>query len=142
MTDTNRETCPSYESMVKTLRDIEDTYKDDGMEMTADLFGRARSYIEALRSERDTLTRQRDALQAVVDRLPKTADGVPVFDSIIVYYPHRTGVVKCETMCSTDGWVAVACSQEDAKRIDYEMINVASCYSTESAALSAAKDKQ
>lgn len=74
---------------------------------------------------------ERDRLQAIVDLMPKTADGVPVVPGMMLYYPVRghTGVIQDEAL------VGIPTDWDEA------WTDCDECYSTKEAAEAAAKDK-
>lgn len=54
--------------------------------------------VEVLSNERDALEAECAVLRKIVDRLPKTADGVPISTKTEVWYIHPSGEVKMTFM--------------------------------------------
>jgi hypothetical protein len=76
-----------------------------------------------------TVQRERDELRAVVEKLPKTADGVAVVPGMVVYAIHPM----------TDSYVAMMVYM-DADNDEWQNGNrndFSECYSTKAAALAA-----
>ena len=75
---------------------------------------------------------ERDRLQAIVDRLPKTADGVPVVPGMQIWpffeIEDEQGAVVC--LCAHDG-------PTGEMLVDGDTMNVGKCYSTRDAAVAA-----
>ena len=75
---------------------------------------------------------ERDRLQAIVDRLPKTANGVPVVPNMRIWpffeIEDEQGAVVC--LCAHDG-------PTGEMLVDGDTMNVGKCYSTREAAVAA-----
>ena len=85
------------------------------------------------------LTNERDALQAIVDKLPKTADGVPVVAGVDIVFAFVDGILWGSIFCfSSDVLFEVRC--EDSKTgVRSVRLAYSECYSTREAAIAAAE---
>lgn len=106
---------------------------------------RGRSEYVAADSWTDGLLAEIERLRAIVDRLPKTADGVPVYVGDIVFVPYGDGmygrgIVDCR-FHSEAYWYATI--HPTMNRIPVEMaVCIDYCYSTREAAERAAEGEQ
>lgn len=91
--------------------------------------------IERLTKRITELEADNERLQAIVDKLPKTADGVPVVPEMPLYMPGSNTVGEVNPMTVNDGYSwPNANGSSPASRLD-------DCYSTREAA-EAAKDSE
>ena len=104
-------------------------------------------------SDRNASRVQREVeyLKAIVDKLPKTADGVPVTLGMVVYcdMSGRPGwssagytVVAGEVGCENGEWCSKMCgclSESESRPVSWAFERVSECYSTREAAEAAAK---
>lgn len=105
--------------------DAEAKYENDMSEMEAD---------------RQELEAQLSAAQAIIDKLPKTADGVPVVPGMKVWWSHSNGNIDDAEVCELrDGGCGVIIWDEATGRLAHHLEYVA-CYSTREAAETAQKE--
>ena len=87
--------------------------------------------MDRLLAESDTLRQQVKDLKATVERLPKTADGVPVVPvpSVHVYRVLSTGRIQ-ENTGWQDGQPRFRACEPNEKSFGWLIRNVELCYST------------
>jgi len=92
-----------------------------------------RKVIKGHEAEIERLTAELAEIQAVVDKLPKTADGAAVAPNVEVWYPspHDDGVYKIRNVLKRG---ACYMPKTGGSQVNIQYVDISQCYSTREAA--------